>query len=116
MNKEIDIFCWNNCNTCLQTKKYLIQKGYKLNDRDFFKQPFTKTEMLDLLKDHKAEDMFNSRSPSVKALGLNADTIAADEMIEMMLEEPRLVKRPIVRINGQVYFGANSRLLETILT
>jgi arsenate reductase-like glutaredoxin family protein len=59
--------------------------------------------------------MFNVRSPSVKTLGLQVDKLNADELIDQMLKEPRLIRRPVVRIEHEVYFGADSKVLGTIL-
>ena len=59
--------------------------------------------------------MFNVRSTSVKALGLQPDKLNDDELIDQMLKEPRLIRRPVVRIEQEVYFGANSKMLGTVL-
>ena len=59
--------------------------------------------------------MFNPRSPSVKELGIQPDKLSNDELIDLMVKEPRLVKRPVVRVGEKVYFGADSKLLESVL-
>jgi arsenate reductase-like glutaredoxin family protein len=59
--------------------------------------------------------MFNVRSPSVKALGLQPDKLSDVELIDQMLKEPRLIRRPVVRLADEVYFGADSKLLATVL-
>jgi arsenate reductase-like glutaredoxin family protein len=59
--------------------------------------------------------MFNFRSPSFKQLGLDRDKLGDDELIELMLKEPRLVRRPVVRIGESVYFGADRSILETVI-
>jgi Spx/MgsR family transcriptional regulator len=115
LNKVIDFYGWAQCNSCLQTRAYLLEKGYELNYRDFFKERFTKTEILEILDGRKAVELFNPNGPIIKALGVNIENLTADEMIELMLEEPRLVKRPIVRINGQTHFGTNVKMLKEIL-
>ena len=84
-------------------------------DRDFFRNPFTRREVEDLLGGMPAEEMFNFRSPSFKKLGLERDTLANDDLVKLMLEEPRLVRRPVVRIGKKVYFGADSKILAGIL-
>jgi arsenate reductase-like glutaredoxin family protein len=55
--------------------------------------------------------MFNSRSPSVKNLGLEPDKLDDETLIDLMMQEPRLVRRPVVRIGEKVYFGANAEVL-----
>jgi len=60
--------------------------------------------------------MFNPRSPSVKTMGLQPATLSNDKIIDLMLQEPRLIRRPVVSINYKVYFGADSKVLEKLLT
>jgi arsenate reductase-like glutaredoxin family protein len=59
--------------------------------------------------------MFNPRSPSVKSLGLDPANLSHDRLIDLMLQEPRLVRRPVVRIDDKVYFGADSKILKKLL-
>jgi arsenate reductase-like glutaredoxin family protein len=59
--------------------------------------------------------MFNPRSPSVKSLGLDPVNLSDDKLIDLMLQQPRLVRRPVVRIDDKVYFGADSKVLEKLL-
>ena len=60
--------------------------------------------------------MFNPRSPSVKSMGLDPAKLDNDKLINLMLQEPRLVRRPITRIGDKVYFGADSKVLEKLLS
>ena len=59
--------------------------------------------------------MFNFRSPSFKALGMDREKLDNDQLIGLMLKEPRLVRRPIVRIGSDVHFGADTKRLTEIL-
>jgi arsenate reductase-like glutaredoxin family protein len=49
-------------------------------------------------------------------MGLDLPKLTSDRLIDLMLEEPRLVRRPVVRIGEKVYFGADSKVLEKLLT
>ena len=60
--------------------------------------------------------MFNFRSPSFKKLGLEKDKLSDSELIELMLNEPRLVRRPVVRIDSEVYFSADRSVLESLVS
>jgi arsenate reductase (glutaredoxin) len=87
----------------------------EINERDFFKNPFTRDEIRDLLKGRSASEMLNFRSPSFKQLGLSRENLSDDELIELMLKEPRLIRRPIVRIGDNVHFGADRSVLEGLI-
>ena len=92
-----------------------MQKQVDFNDRDFFKEPFTKDEIVALLQGKPATEMFNFRSPSFKKLGLDRDNLDDNELIGLMLKEPRLVRRPVVRIGDNVFFSADKSVLEGLL-
>jgi arsenate reductase-like glutaredoxin family protein len=92
-----------------------LQNNIEFNDRDFFKDTFTRTEIEELLRGKPASEMFNFRSPSFKKLGLERDKLSDNELIDLMLKEPRLVRRPVVRINGKVYFSADKSVLEGLI-
>jgi arsenate reductase-like glutaredoxin family protein len=68
-----------------------------------------------LLQDKPASEMFNFRSPSFKKLGLDREKLSNNELLDLMLKEPRLVRRPVVRIGDDVYFSADKKVLEGIL-
>jgi arsenate reductase-like glutaredoxin family protein len=87
----------------------------EINERDFFKNPFTESEIKELLQGKQASEMFNFRSPSFKQLGLERDKLSDKELIDLMLKEPRLVRRPVVRIDGRVYFSADKSVLENLI-
>lgn len=70
---------------------------------------------MELLQGKPASEMFNQRSPSVKSMGLVPDKLTDDKLIDLMLQEPRLVRRPVVRIGGKTYFGADSKVLDKLL-
>jgi len=72
--------------------------------------------MVELLQERPASEMFNSRSPSVKSMGLEPTKLSNDELIDLMIQEPRLVRRPVVRIDSKVYFAADSKVLEKLLS
>ena len=92
-----------------------MQKKVEINDRDFFKTPFTREEIKELLQRKPASDMFSFRSPSFKALGLDQNKLSDNDLINLMLKEPRLIRRPIARIGKKVYFGADGKMLAEII-
>lgn len=87
----------------------------EIDERDFFKVPFTREEIEALLQGQPAAAMFSFRSPAFKALGLDREKLTDDDLIKLMLQEPRLIRRPVVKTGGKVYFGADSKMLAEIL-
>lgn len=93
-----------------------MQKKVEISERDFFKTPFTRDEIEALLQGQPASVMFSFRSPAFKTLGLDQAKLTNNDLINLMLKEPRLIRRPVAIIGGNVYFGADSKMLAEILT
>ena len=83
----------------------------ELDERDFFKDGFTEAELRDLLGDTPPADVFSWRSPSARKLGLDRDTVSADELIRLMLEEPRLIRRPLIQVEGRLIVGTDKKAM-----
>ncbi len=87
-----------------------------MEERDFFKEPFTRQEIQDLASGVGLSQLFARRSPSLKKMGLADQELSDAQMVSLMLEEPRLVRRPLVRIGGRLLVGANIKAVEAALS
>jgi arsenate reductase-like glutaredoxin family protein len=96
-------------------REFLSQAGVTTIDCDFFAEPFTEESLRTLLGGTLARDAFAAQSPTVKKLGLDLDTLSDDELLRLMVEEPRLIRRPIVVIEGQLIPGATEKSLAGLL-
>ena len=85
--------------------------GIELEERDFFRDPFSEEELRDLLGGRSPSEFFAWKSPSFKALGRATDSFGEDELLQLMLKEPRLIRRPITVAGDRVIVGANKKAL-----
>ena len=92
-------------------KASLSQDGVELNERDFFKDGFSEAELRDLLGDTNPADVFSWRSPSARKLGLDKDTVSPDELIRLMVGEPRLIRRPLIQVEGRMVVGTDKKAM-----
>jgi Spx/MgsR family transcriptional regulator len=93
----------------------LLQNGVQLEERDYFKNPFSESEIRELAQSDSISAMFARRSPSLKKLGLADKELSDAEMVSLMLQEPRLVRRPLVVMDGKMLVGANIKAVEAAL-
>ena len=93
----------------------LLQNGVEIQERDFFKEPFTELEIRGLAESVGISQIFARRSPSLKKMGLADKDLSEGEMLELMLKEPRLVRRPLVLLGGQLLVGANLKAVKAVL-
>lgn len=95
-----------------------MQNGLSVAERDYFKEPFTEDELRQLIAevgDPGVSAMFASRSPSLKKMGLDPAELSDERKVSLMLEEPRLVRRPIVRLDDRLIIGASVKIITQAL-
>lgn len=63
-------------------------------------------ELLERLIDAgRLGDFVNTRSPAYKERGLDVTTMTKAEAIELMMEDPNLIRRPLLLSRGKAVFG-----------
>ena len=78
-----------------------------VEERDFFKDEFTETELRELLGDTPPTDIFSWRSPSARTLKLDQEDVSPDELIRLMVEQPRLIRRPLIHTGDRLFVGTD---------
>jgi arsenate reductase-like glutaredoxin family protein len=58
-----------------------------------------------LIDEEHLEDFVNTRSPAYKERNLDVTKMTKQQAIALMLEEPNLMKRPLVLTKGSAVFG-----------
>ena len=99
-------------------RELLVQNGLSVSERDYFKEPFTEDELRELIAEvgePGVTAMFASRSPSLKKMGLDPAELSDERKVSLMLEEPRLVRRPIVRLGDRLIIGASVKVITEAL-
>lgn len=93
-------------------RAWLHENNIETEERDFFKDKFDADELRSLLSGVRVSDAFAWNSPSFKDLGLTASELNDDRMLELMVQEPRLIRRPLVSAEGRLVIGASQKALE----
>ena len=75
------------------------------DERDFFKDRLTRSEIEQIVALTSADEMFSWRSPSAKPFRQYRGKLSDERLIDLMLEEPRLIRRPILITDAGVLFG-----------
>ena len=92
-----------------------MQGGVEVTDRDFFKETFSESEIRELAAMAGTENIFARRSPSLKKLGLADKDLTDDEMVNLMLQEPKLVRRPLLKVGDKLMVGGGRAAVEAAI-
>ena len=93
----------------------LLQKGLEVKDRNFFKDTLSESEVRELAAMAGTENIFARRSPSLKKLGLADKELSDDEMVNLMLQEPKLVRRPLLKVGDKLMVCGGNAAVEAAI-
>lgn len=98
-------------------KAELSQNGVKLDERDFFAEPFSVEELGTLIGEAPVSDYFSWRSPSFRKLGLKREEMGEDQMLGLMADEPRLIRRPLIKTSeGTLIVGTDKGAMSDFIS
>ena len=93
-----------------------MQSGAVVSERDFFKETLTEEEIRDMAALVGIEQIFARRSPSLKQMGLADKELSEDEIVRLMLQEPKLVRRPLMRVGEKLMVGGAPAAVQAAIT
>ena len=67
-----------------------------MEERDFFKDPLSREELEELASILTMDELFSWRSPSARQHREKRGELSDADLIDLMIDEPRLIRRPIV--------------------
>ena len=94
----------------------LSQKGVPHRERELFKEPMTADEIRGLLRGRPVSDVFATRSPTFKKLGLSDQQLDDEARLRLMTEYPQLIRRPLVTVGDELIVGLDAARLDAVLS
>lgn len=94
---------------------YLEGSGAEVIKHDLAKEPPTRELLEKLIDESNLGAFLNTRSPKYKEMNLGARKLTKREAIDLMMEEPNLIKRPIVLRGGKAVFGFDAGAYDKVL-
>jgi arsenate reductase len=113
----ITIYQKPTCTTCRQVYAALKESGVPLDSVDYYLEPLSKTKLKDLLRKMGigARDLLRTREEIYRTLKLAERSLSDDEIIDLMVEHPDLIQRPIVEKGERAILARPAERLKQIL-
>jgi regulatory protein spx len=86
-----------------------------LDERDYARRPLDAAELRELFKGRDPREFLNPKSAAYKAKGLAGKSISPDDAIRLMVDEPNLIKRPLVVAGREIVAGFDRTRLRQVL-
>ena len=96
--KKIIFYSYLKCSTCQKAAKWLKSKDFEFQLIDIVKEP-PLVNYLNLALEQYSDDkkrIFNTRGKAFKTLNLNINGLSREEIIQLLLSDGKLIKRPFL--------------------
>ncbi len=93
--------CINNT----KQKTLLAQAGYEVDARNLLTEPWTTERLLPFFSGLPVAEWFNRSAPQVKDGLVVPELLMAEQALELMLQEPLLIRRPLMQIGEHYLVG-----------
>jgi nitrogenase-associated protein len=105
--------CLNNA----KQKQLLAAAGHLLIVRNLLQQPWQtdKAKLRSFFGDAPVVDWFNRAAPAVKNGEVNPETLNERQAIDLMVNDPQLIRRPLLEVDGRRQAGFDAERIEAWL-
>jgi len=105
------------CSTCRQVYQALKESGVDFESVDYYTDPIPKAKLVDLLRKMgmPARDLLRKNEEVYRRLRLGEDERTDAEIVDLMVEYPDLIQRPIVEKGSRAVLARPASRLKEIL-
>ena len=98
--KKIIFYSYLKCSTCRKAEKWLKGKDFEFQLIDIVKEPPLVNYLNLALKQYSDDKkrIFNTRGKAFKTLNLDINGLSREEIIQLLLSDGKLIKRPFLII------------------
>lgn len=103
----IKIYTISSCTSCKKAKTWLNAHQLPYKEQNLGKEPLTKQEILDILSktEDGIESIVSSKNRYAKALNCNIEDLSLSQVIDLIQENPRILKSPILIDDKRLQVG-----------
>ena len=107
--KKIIFYSYSKCSTCRKAEKWLKSKNFEFQLIDIVKEPPLVNYLNLALKQYSDDKkrIFNTRGKAFKTLNLDINGLSREEIIQLLLSDGKLIKRPFFVFEKKIILGFN---------
>ena len=107
--KKIILYSYLKCSTCRKAAKWLESKDFEFKLIDIVKEPPLVNYLNLAIEKYSADKkrIFNIRGKAFKALNLDIYGLSSGEIIQLLLSDGKLIKRPFLIFGEKIILGFN---------
>lgn len=113
----IKLYVSPSCTSCRKAKAWLEDHDLEYVEKNIYHEPLTKDEIKEILMltDDGTEEIISYRSQAYKDLDVDINSLSMNDLLELFIEEPSLIRRPIIMDDRRLQIGYNEEEIRMFL-
>ncbi|MEE9236837.1 MAG: arsenate reductase family protein [Thermoplasmata archaeon] len=117
MSGRVTAYVRKGCKTCERALNYMKEKGVGFETVDLFQRPLTKEELAEIVRLLRVSpsELLRTRDMMYRELNLRDRHLSGEALLELMVEYPGLIKRPILMREGRAVLALKPEEVENLI-
>lgn len=115
MAAVVTVWWKKSCTSAKKGVAYLRERGVEFELKDITREPPPRDLLEANLDENNLKAAVNTRSKPYRELGLREGLPDKARLIDLMLEHPDLIKRPVVARGGRASFGPDPDAIDAVV-
>ncbi|HGC7604999.1 TPA: Spx/MgsR family RNA polymerase-binding regulatory protein [Streptococcus agalactiae] len=113
----ITLFLSPSCTSCRKARAWLSKHEVTFEEHNIITSPLNKEELLQILSftENGTEDIISTRSKVFQKLAIDVDELSTSSLMELISENPSLLRRPIILDKKRMQIGFNEDEIRAFL-
>ncbi|HGH7884537.1 TPA: Spx/MgsR family RNA polymerase-binding regulatory protein [Streptococcus agalactiae] len=106
-----------SCTSCRKARAWLSKHEVAFEEHNIITSPLNKEELLQILSftENGTEDIISTRSKVFQKLAIDVDELSTSSLMELISENPSLLRRPIILDKKRMQIGFNEDEIRAFL-
>jgi len=113
----VNLYYSTSSKSSRSARAWLVANGIPFNERDIIANPLDRDELKQILRltENGFEDIVSTRSKAFKALHIDLSDLGFNQLLDLLVEKPQLLKRPIIYDGRRLQIGYNEEDIRAFL-
>lgn len=109
------IYGIKNCDTIKKARKYLEQQHLPHQYIDYRQDGINAELLNEFMQQLSWQQLLNTKGTTYRALpDADKENMTAEKALQLMLAQPAMIKRPVLKHNGQYHLGFSEQQYQSI--
>ena len=113
----VTIYTTPSCTSCRKAVAWLKEHNIPFKEQNLFKQKLSRDQLKEILSlsENGTDDVISQKSKAFQHVKKDIDNYTLDELFTLMIENPTIMKRPILIDEKRLQVGFNQEDIRSFL-